>query len=159
MKTKNYNSFVWLGTFLSVALVALGVTGCRSAGKPASASFASVVISDRSPAQILDTTIAVFREDGYTPFANGPELVFDKEGSRLNTLSRDGLVATQAGAVTMIRVKVAPVPLAAGVQRLQCHAFMVSGAGDSFFEDEHKLADFQGRPYQKLLDEVAKHLK
>ncbi|MEK7779886.1 MAG: hypothetical protein AAB370_00125 [Verrucomicrobiota bacterium] len=159
MKTRNHFFFVRLGALLSVVLVALGGAGCRSAGKPASASFASVVISDRSAVQILDTTIAVFREDGYTPLASGRELIFDKEGSRLNTLSRDGLVATQAGAVTVVRVKVELIELGPSSQRLQAHAFMVSGAGDSFFEDEHKLADFRGRPYQRLLDEVAKRLK
>ena len=36
---------------------------------------------------------------------------------------------------------------------------MVSNAGDSFFEDEHRLANFRSRPYQDLLDEVAKRLK
>jgi hypothetical protein len=159
MKTRNQLPIFRLALLVSMTLVALAGPGCRSAGKPASASFASVVITDRSVAQILDTTIAVFREDGYTPFANGSELVFDKEGSRLNTLSRDGLVATQAGAVTVVRVKVELIELGPGSQRLQAHAFMVSGAGDSFFEDEHKLADFRGRPYQRLLDEVAKRLK
>jgi len=147
-----------LAALLSLALVALA-TGCRSAGKPASASFASVIIPDRSMEQILDTTIVVFRADGYTPFANGSELIFDKEGSRLNTISRDGLVATQAGAATIVRVKVEIVALPPDSHRLQCRAYMVSGAGDSFFEDEHKLADFRGRPYQKLLDDVAKRLK
>ena len=68
-------------------------------------------------------------------------------------------MATQAGAVTVVRVKVELIELGPSSQRLQAHAFMVSGAGDSFFEDEHKLADFRGRPYQRLLDEVAKRLK
>lgn len=159
MKTRNRIFSGSLGALLSILLVALGLTGCRSAGKPASASFASVVISDRSVEQILDTTIEVFREAGYTPSAQGRELVFDKEGSRLNTLSRDGLVATQAGAVTLVRVKVELVALGPNSQRVQAHAFMVSGAGDSFFEDEHKLANYRGGPYQRLLDEVAKRLK
>lgn len=159
MKTKNQFLLLRLGALLSVALMALTTVGCRSLGKPASASFASVTIANRSAAEILDTTIAVFRADGYTPYANGAELLFEKEGSRLNTLSRDGLVATQAGAVTVVRVKVELIELGPGSQRLQAHAFMVSGAGDSFFEDEHKLADFRGRPYQRLLDEVAKRLK
>jgi len=146
MKTRNHFLFVSLGTLLSVALVALGVMGCRSAGKPASASFASVVIFNRSVTQILDTTVTVFREDGYVPVANGRELIFDKEGSQLNTIARDGLVATQAGAVTVVRVKVELVELGPGSQRLQARAFMGSGLGDSFFEDEHKLADFRGGP-------------
>jgi hypothetical protein len=145
-------------SILAIACVAVAA-GCSSPGKPASASFASVVIKNRSAAQIRDTTVAVFREDGYAAFSFGQGLVFDKEGSRLNTVSRDGLVGAQAGAVTIVRVKVELVELAPDSHRLQCHAFMVSGAGDSFFEDEHKLANYRSRPYQNLLDEVAKRLK
>jgi hypothetical protein len=36
---------------------------------------------------------------------------------------------------------------------------MVNGAGDSFFEEEHRLANFRSGPYQNILDEVAKRLK
>jgi hypothetical protein len=36
---------------------------------------------------------------------------------------------------------------------------MVSGAGDSFFEEEHRLANLRSGPYQDLLDEVDKRLK
>lgn len=153
------NKIPFRALLLSLALVALAVTGCRSAGKPASASFASVVIPDRSTEQIRNATIAVFYEDGYKVSSTADELVFEKEGSRLNTIARDGLVATQSGAVTLIRVRAKIVPLAAGSQRLQCQTYMVSGAGDSFFEEEHRLADFRGRPYQELLEEVAKRLK
>jgi hypothetical protein len=158
MSFSSKNQLTYLTTLLSLALVTLAVTGC-SLGKPASASFASVIIPNRSADEIRTATLAVFREDGYTAYSSGSGLVFDKEGSRLDTISRDGLVAAQAGAVTLIRVKVEVVALGPDSHRLQGHAFMVSGAGDSFFEDEHKLADFRGGPYQKLLDEVAKRLK
>jgi hypothetical protein len=36
---------------------------------------------------------------------------------------------------------------------------MVRDAGDSFFEDESRLINMRSRPYQKLLDKVAKALK
>lgn len=156
---KRQASFIHRVALLSLAVVALAVPGCRSMGKPASASFASVVIPNRSVEEIRTTTIAVFREDGYTGFANGAQLIFEKEGSRLETLSRDGLVATQAGASTIVRVKVELVELGLDSHRLQCNAFMVSGAGDSFFEDEHKLSNMRGRAYQGLMNEVAKRLK
>jgi len=135
------------------------VAGCRSLGKPASASFASVTISNHSAEEIRQATIAVFAEAGYRSHMEGMQMVFEREGSRLNTISRDGLVAAQEGAVTMVRVRVDLVELSGSSQRLQCHAFMVSDAGDSFFEDEHKLADFRGRPYQSLLNDVADRLK
>lgn len=133
-------------------------TGCSSL--PNSASFASVVIKNRSAEQISDTTVAVFAAGGYTGFATGlGQLIFTKEGSRLNTISRDGLYAAQQGASTFVRVEAELVELGPGSHRLQCRAFMVSGAGDSFFEEKHPLANFRSRPYQKLLNEVARRLK
>jgi hypothetical protein len=143
---------------LGLLLLTLG-TGCHL-GQPGSASFASVVIKQHSIADIRAATTQVFQADGYKTYTNGSgQLVFQKEGSRANTLSRDGLVAAEDGAVTMIRVRVDMVQLDAGSHRLQCQAFMVSGAGDSFMEDEHRLANSRSGPYQELLDKVASRLK
>ena len=143
---------------VSLALMAIAFTGCHL-GQPASASFASVTLKGKDPGQIRDTAVAVFREEGYRAITTTPgKLVFEKEGTTGNTISRDGLVAAQAGAVTIVRVRAEVVDLGSGSQRLQCQAYMVSGAGDSFFEEEHRLANIRSRPYQKLLDEVAKRL-
>jgi hypothetical protein len=146
--------------FLPLALTCgLAGFGCSSMNKPVTASFASVTISGKSAAEIRDTTVAVFRENEYQVFASSQELVFEKEGSKLNSISRDGLVGSHYGAVTIIRVRVALVDLGNGKQRLQCQASMVSGVGDAFSEEEHRLANFRSGPYQDLLDEVAKRLK
>jgi hypothetical protein len=146
--------------FLPAALVLCGLLAGGCSSLPNSASFASVVIKDRTVEQIRDATVAVFTAEGYAgSAAAGGQLVFTKEGSRLNTISRDGLYATQQGASTLVRVKVKLVNLAPDTHRLQCDAFMVSGAGDSFFEEEHRLANFRSRPYQNLLDKVARQLK
>ncbi len=149
----------WRGLLALSLLCGLLSAGCSSLSQPASASFASVVISGKSAAEIRDATIAVFREDGYQVFGSSRGLVFEKEGTKANSIARDGFVGSHYGAVTIIRVRAEVVVLSTGDQRLQCHAYMVSGAGDSFFEEEHKLADFRGGPYQDLLDEVAKRLK
>ena len=55
------------GYLLAHFLWALGLlsTACQSTDKPASASFASVVITGNTPGQIGDTSSDVFREDGY----------------------------------------------------------------------------------------------
>lgn len=157
MKTMKLNTGL---KFLPLVLACgLAGFGCSSMSKPASASFASVTISGKSPAEIRDATVAVFRENEYQVFASSQGLTFEKEGSKLNSISRDGLVGTHYGAVTIIRVRVALVDLGNGKQRLQCQAAMVSGAGDSFYEEEHRLANFRSGPYQDLLDEVAKRLK
>jgi hypothetical protein len=146
--------------FLSLALACgLFGTGCSSLGKPASASFASVTITSKSARQIQDATVAVFREHGYQVFTSSQGLTFEKEGSKANSIARDGFVGSHYGAVTIVRVRAELVDLANGAQRLQCQAYMVSGAGDAFMENEARLANFRSKPYQKLLDEVAKRLK
>ena len=143
---------------LSLLICSLFSTGCHL-GQPASASFASVTISGKSAGEIRDATIAVFRENGYQVFATSRGLTFEKEGTKANSIAYDGFVGAHYGAVTIIRVRAELVALGNGAQRLQCKASMVSGAGDSFFEDEHPLANFRSGPYQDLLDEVAKRLK
>ena len=126
---------------------------------PASASFASVTISHQTERQIGEAAVDVFRADGYQASANGNQLVFEKEGTRLNSLARDGLVATHEGARTLVRVRMDVVDLGDGSHRLQCQAYMVNNAGDSFFEEEHALANLRSGPYQRLLKKIARKLK
>ena len=91
--------------FLSLSLACgLFSAGCHL-GQPASASFASVIISGKSAGEIRDATIAVFRENGYQVFGSNQGLTFEKEGSKANSISRDGLVGSHYGAVTIIRVR------------------------------------------------------
>ena len=145
--------------WLSTALIAIGATGCRL-GQPAGASFASVKIANRSPAQIQEATAQVFREDGYAAFdAGAGQMVFQKEGTKMNNLGQNGGVGTYNGAQTMIRVRAQIVDLGTGSFRLQCQAYMVRNSGDSFFEDEHPLINARRGPYQHLLNKVAKRLK
>ena len=152
-------SRAWLPGLLTLLCAAFVSGGC-SLGKPASASFASVVIGNRSVEQIQQTTTAVFRGDGYSARpSSGDTLVFEKEGTQANNVAQNGLVGTHYGAQTIIRVRTDIVDLGGGSFRLQCQTFMVRNAGDSFFEDEHRLANIRSGPYQKLLDEVAKRLQ
>ena len=148
-----------LGLLSLALLCGLLSTGCRSTGESGGGRFASIKINDQSTQAILAVAVAVFRENGYQTFSSADGLICEKEGTRANTISRDGLVAAQAGARTLVRVRAKVEDLGSGSHRLQCQAYMVSGAGDSFFEEEHRLANFRSGPYQKLLDEVAKRLK
>jgi hypothetical protein len=84
--------------------------------------------------------------------------IFTREGSRLETISRDGLIAAQDGQSTFVRVKVELVEQGSGVNRLQCQAYMVTDAGQHL-EDEVRLINIRSRPYQKLLNEVRNRLK
>lgn len=147
----------WILFVLSAC--ALGLAGCSSWNAPASASFASVTITGRTAEQICATTTSVFCENGYTEsFNDGQSLVFTREGSRLETISRDGLVAAQEGQSTLVRVRVELVALGSGTYRLQCQTYMVINAGRTF-EEEVRLANIRSRPYQKMLDAVKDRLK
>ena len=134
--------------------------GCGTLGGPGSASFASVTIQNHSPEEIAAATARVFGAEGYAGgLSNTGQLVFQKEASRATTLSREGLVATHEGSQTANRVRAEIVPLSGGSYRLQCQAYVVRGAGDSFFEDEVRLTNMRSGPYQSLLNKVAKQLK
>jgi hypothetical protein len=165
MSLRNFSRFVTPSSralspgLLSLLCAALVSGGC-SLGKPASASFASVVIANRSVEQIQQTTKAVLQGDGYSAFpGSGNTLVFEKEGTRGDSLAYNGLVDTHYGAQTIVRFRTDIVDLGGGSLRLQGQAFMVRNANDAFFEDETRLANFRSGPYQKLLDEVAKRLQ
>lgn len=150
-------SLLFFLTLFAVASLLPGA-GCRSG--PASASFASVTIPGKTPEEICQTAGAVFREDGYKVALLTPDrMVFEKEASRAESLAYSGVVDTHYGAITLVRVRAELVDLGEGSHRLQCQASMVRNAGDSFFADESSLVNMRSRPYQNLLDKVAKRLK
>jgi len=142
-----------------LTLLALISGGCRL-GQPGSASFASVTITGKSADEICKTTAAVFQEEGYRVRALTPsQMVFDKEGTQGQSLAYGGVVDTYYGSTTVVRVKAELVNLGAGKSRLQCQAYMVRNANDSFFQDESRLVNARSEPYQRLLNKVAKQLK
>lgn len=164
---KTLNPYLMLSRFVALlsriftcVLFVLALVGCKSASGPGSASFASVTIKNHTPAEIHAAAADVFREDGFAAFQVAPDrMVFEKEASRLASLSRDGLVATQAGARTIERVRTELVDLGGSTYRLQCQAYMVSGAGDSFFENEVAKTHMRAGPYRSLMNKVGKKLQ
>jgi hypothetical protein len=145
-------------------LVLLGLAivigaGC-GIGKPEGASFASVTIKGHTPEEIAQMTGTVFQEDGFMVGSLLPSnMVFQKEGSRGQSLAYGGVVDTHYGSKTMVRVRASVVDLGSNGQRLQCQAYMVRNAGESVFEDETRLMNIHGGKYQSLLKKVAKQLK
>jgi hypothetical protein len=136
------------------------VAGC-SWNKPASESFASVLITNATADAIQKTTIKVFQGDDYLSHYMDPDsgtLVFEKEGSKGQSIAYNGLVGTHEGQVTLTRVKVRLIDRGDGSFRLSCQAFIVRDAG-TMGGDEIKLGGMRSGPYQKLLDEVADRLK
>jgi hypothetical protein len=145
------------GYLLAHFLLALGLlsTACQSTDKPASASFASVVITGNTPGQIGDTASDVFREDGYKVAQRDPNhLVFEKEGTRMDNFAYGSWMGDTP---VWIRVKGSVVPAGEMTFRLQCTAYMVRDIWSST-EEEVALGGLHRGPYQKLLDEVARRL-
>lgn len=138
---------------LAAGLIALA--GC-GATKPASASFASVVIEGHTVDQIRNAAGEVFSADGYNVMVRGNEMKFEKEGSRLKQLAYEGFV--DSGPVH-IRVLASIVQISATSHRLQCQAYVVKSPGDPVFEEVIKLQNIRSHPYQELLDKVAAKLK
>jgi hypothetical protein len=159
LRNQQVTGRAYLYAFASVILCACLVTGCRL-GKPEGSSFASVEIAGKTEDEICKTTAAVFKEDGYQISTLTPaNMVFQKQGSHGQSLAYGGVVDTYYGATTLVRVRAQVVDLGAKGYRLQCQAYMVRNANDSFFEDESRLTNIRRTPYQNLLDEVAKRLK
>jgi hypothetical protein len=148
------------GSLLAFFLIA--VAGCSSWNKPASESFASVLITNVSPDEIHKTTIKVFQEADYLSYYRDPTqdlLVFEKEGTQGESYAYNGVVGTQYGQITLNRVKVRFVSRADGSCRVNCQAFIVRDASSRLGGEEIRVSNLRSGPYQKLLDEVAERLK
>jgi hypothetical protein len=118
------------------------------------------MIQNRSSDEIASATAEVFAAEGYRGSrTSSSQMIFEKEASRATSLSREGLAATSYGAQTVNRVRVDIVPTGDAQHRLQCKAFMVTGGSDPFFQEEVPVANLRSRPYQSLLNQVAKQLK
>ncbi len=140
---------------LVLALLACG--GCHSLNQPASASFASVVIVNRSVEEIRLATAAVFTEAGYETFhtAKG-DMVFEKEGTKMNQIAHGSWLEDSP---VRERVRTEIVSLLDGTRRLQCKAYMVRHSEDDFFEEEVPLHKPRSGPYQQYLDQIKKRLE
>jgi len=137
------------------AFAAFALAGC-GATKPASASFASVVITGHSVNEIRNAAGEVFSADGYSVMVRGNEMKFEKEGSRATQLAYAGIVGDER---VNIRVLANIVSLPDESHRFECKAYVVKSPGDRTFEEVIKLQNVRSRPYQDLCDQIAKKLK
>ena len=65
-----------------IALLVLGLGSSCKMHQPASASFASVSISGKTPDEIRAVTTATFAEASYQAMNGSGDLVFEREGSK-----------------------------------------------------------------------------
>ena len=141
---------------LLLALTGAAVLSCKSVDQPASASFASVLIRGHTREQIRAATVVVFQQDGYTARdVHRAEMVFEKPGSQWDRIAHGSWVDE---APISVRVRVSVVPVSDGVFELRCQAFRVQSKGEAAFEEEVRLKANRSKPYQDLLDKVARRL-
>ena len=139
-----------------LALCAVLLVGCQSAKQPGSMSHAAVQVKGHSLEDIRQTTTAVFREAGYSLVATSlQEMVFDRPGSRRDAAKWGGW--SEEG-VTM-RVKAGLSKMTDGSYLLEADAYAVQNSDDEFFRTERRNVLLNRRPYQELLDEVARRMK
>src|SRR5262245_23270778 len=139
----------------SLCLCLLFLPGCRS-GTPGSMSHASVQIPTRPTETIQQTTIAVFREQGYTLTRSSMnEMIFDRPGTAYDAAKWGGW----SGQGVMMRVKVNQSNLGDGTSLLEADAYAVQNSSDPFFQTESRNITLNRVPYQNMLNEVANRLK
>jgi hypothetical protein len=137
---------------LLLAAACMALFGCKSADKPASASFASVRIQGHTADQIRGATVVVFQQDGFTlAGAQRSDMVFEREASRWDQIAYGNWVSE---APVWLRVKVSMVSLPPDTVRLQCQAYKVRNKGDPGGENEVRISGAHRKPYQALLDKV-----
>jgi hypothetical protein len=146
------------GSFLALLALTCGlmtVVGCGST-KPASASFASVVIDGHTVNEVRNAAGEVFTADGYTAMVRGNEMRFEKEGSRAKQLAYEGFA--DPGPVR-IRVDARIVQLSESSIRFECNAYIVKSPGDPTFQEVIKVNNIRSGPYRELVNKVAAKLK
>jgi hypothetical protein len=139
---------------------ALFAGGCSSLDKPASASFASVIIFNQTPEIIRQTVFAVFQDNGYhmIPQTDG-SLAFEREATRGEQLSYAGFVGTHEGERVVIRVLVNIRPKNPNAYWVEAKAYAICNPDQPVSENKTALFNFQSKPYQDLMNQVKNDLK
>lgn len=132
-------------------------TGCQSFKSAPDDCLASVVVSNRTPAEINTAVLGVFRRNSFQGGqTSSGHYRFERAGSTMNRLAYGDLFG--AGVAVRVLVSVTPMPGTVST-RISCNAEIVQDPGDPIVEDSYKVKKFQKKPYQDLLDEVANRLK
>jgi len=141
-------------------LAALFAAGCSSMNKPASASFASVLIYNQTPEKIRLTADSVFANNGYQSIRNpdGTQ-IYEKEATKGEQLAYAGFVGAHEGERTIVRVRMGLEPQGLNCFLLSCKAFVVTSPGDFVSEQTFPLYGWQSGPYQNLLNNIRDNLK
>ena len=137
------------------ALVTLFAAGCSSTNKPASASFAGIIIVNHTAQQIRDATEIVFKQNGYRALGEQDNaLVFEREATEREQREYAGFAGAHEGEKVNMRVRVKIEVNDPSSYWLTCKAYAICNPGQPVFETTTALFGFQSGPYQKLLDKI-----
>ncbi len=146
-----------LPALVLAACVAL-LSGCASTSDASSSTTPAIDIKGNTPGQISAVTRDIFVQNGYQPgFQPGKltltSLVFEKKASGMrNIISGDW-----SDIPLWVRVKLSIRHVDEQTYRLECQSCLVRDRG-SPLEEEIKSGSLNPKPYQELLDQVAKRL-
>ena len=144
------------GVGMLLLLAAIFAAGCSSLDKPASVSFASVILNrSYSFAQIQQAAAKVFQQNGYqsVPQPDG-SMMFEREATRGEQISYAGVVGAQNGEKVVIQVRLNIQVKDTYTYWLGCRAYAVCNPDQPVFSTTTAMFNFQSGPYQKLLDNV-----
>jgi hypothetical protein len=140
---------------LALSVCVSVLTGCGSADKTLGPRTASVDIRLNTPRQISEVVQAVFHDQGYVlVHTERLKLVFEKEASAAASLA----YGSWMDKTVWVRVKVSMTLAGEETVHVQAIAFHVQERGTSI-EKEIPERGLQPKPFQKLLDEVARRLR
>ncbi len=136
-----------------IALVALlsVLVGCKTTDVAKDGSLASIFINGHSAKEIRETTIEVFKWNGFNQLAG---LTFEKQGTKEDTLLFGGLSSGPA----WIKIGVHVTPISEDSYILGCDAYAVQDHGDALMETETRLKFAKAGECKKILDQIKQRL-
>jgi len=145
-----------LAAHLTILFALILIVGCRSAGVPGEVNHAAVQVTGHDLKEIQDVTSEVFQKSGYTLTSRSTDrMTFTRPGTQADAARYGGW----SGDGVLIQVRVEFSPQSDGACWVKANAFAEQDANDPFFRTESRAMTLNRRPYQKLLNEVAKQLE
>lgn len=147
---------LWCRCIAFAALLALAA-GCTTVGGEGDGgkSLATVSFRADSAAQVKAATISVFRKKGYgMDFDSANQLTFSKRASTGSSILYGGWPGIDPPIEDRVQLYIQDS--GDGEFTLHCDAYVVSDAGQGFFEEKRPVYRTRASAYRKLLEEVQK---
>ena len=139
---------------LSVALAAAWLAAGCSTPKTGSQRLASIIVENRSPAQIEASLVQIYESHAYRLKRKADKLIFEKPGTAMNSL----IYGDWYSGGVWERIEVFQRELEPGRTLVDCDAYMVQEVDDPFFQKVHQVYKTRRGHCQKLLEAVSQDL-